>query len=68
VPIVSTSYTEWNHRFGVERLVPTLVAQGRIAHDVTLAWLDELRSRDAAGRFTATSLLYVVAGTRSHGP
>jgi len=65
VPILSTSYTEWNHRFGIEGLVSNRVAQGGIARVVAQAWLDELRSRDAAGRFTATSLLYVVAGTRS---
>jgi hypothetical protein len=28
VPILSTSYTEWNLRFGIERLVSGLVAQG----------------------------------------
>ena len=29
-----------------------------------LAWLDELRTRDADGRFTGTAMLYMVAGTR----
>jgi len=67
VPVLSTSYTEWNHRFGVERLVSDLAAQSALTCDAARAWLDTLRSRDAAGRFTATSLLYVVAGTRS-GP
>jgi ubiquinone/menaquinone biosynthesis C-methylase UbiE len=65
VPVLSTSYTEWNHRLGVERLVSNLVAQGGIRRDTALAWLDELRSRDALGQFTATGLLYVASGTRS---
>jgi ubiquinone/menaquinone biosynthesis C-methylase UbiE len=65
VPILSTSYAEWNLRFGIEALVSTLVAQQAIARDVAQAWLDELRTRDAQSRFTAIGLLSVVAGTRS---
>ena len=64
VPVLSTSYTEWKLRFGIERVVPDLVAQGRVARDAAQAWLDELRARDAAGQFTATGLMYVVSGTR----
>jgi ubiquinone/menaquinone biosynthesis C-methylase UbiE len=65
VPVLSTSYTEWNHRLGVEGFVSKLVAQGSIRRDTALAWLDELRSRDARGQFTATGLLYLVSATRS---
>jgi ubiquinone/menaquinone biosynthesis C-methylase UbiE len=64
VPVLSTSYTEWKHRFGIERLVSELIAQGRLARDAAHAWIDELRARDAAGQFTATGLMYVVSGTR----
>lgn len=64
VPVLSTSYTEWTHRFGIERVVSDLIAQGRLARDAALAWLDELRARDAAGQFTATGLMCVASGTR----
>ena len=65
IPVLSTSYIEWSFRFGIERLVSGLVANGAVTRDVALAWLDDLRSRDALGRFTATGLLYLVTGTRS---
>ena len=65
VPVLSTSYTEWKHRFGVERVVCDLVAQGRLARDTACAWVDEMRTRDAAGQFTATGLMYVASGTRA---
>ena len=64
VPILSTSFAEWNHRLGVERFVSDAIADGRLQCDKANAWLDELESRDAHGRFTASAMLYVVAGTR----
>jgi ubiquinone/menaquinone biosynthesis C-methylase UbiE len=64
VPVLSTSYAEWKHRFGIERVVADLIAQGRLARDAAHAWIDELRARDAEGRFTAAGLMYVAGGTR----
>jgi ubiquinone/menaquinone biosynthesis C-methylase UbiE len=64
IPILSTSYTEWNHRMGVEPFVLRAIEAGGLARDKTLAWLADLRARDAQGRFTASALLYTVAGTR----
>ncbi|MEO5596107.1 MAG: methyltransferase domain-containing protein [Lysobacteraceae bacterium] len=65
IPIVSTSFAEWNHRLGVERFLSNAIADGSIAHDKGLAWIEELRTRDAEGLFTATAMLYMVVGT--HG-
>ena len=65
IPIASTSFAEWNHRLGVEQFLPILIADKGIQRDKALAWLDQLRMRDAQGRFTATAMLYMAAGTRA---
>jgi ubiquinone/menaquinone biosynthesis C-methylase UbiE len=64
VPILTTSFAEWNHRLGVERFLSQAISAGRIQRDAALAWLDELRTRDAQGRFTGTALLFMAGGTR----
>lgn len=63
-PILSTSFAEWNDRLGVEQFLASASAAGGVKSDQTLAWLDELRTRDAHGQFTGTAMLYTVAGTR----
>lgn len=65
IPIASTSFAEWSHRLGVERFLPELIADKSIEPGKALAWLDELRVRDGQGRFTATAMLYMAAGTRA---
>lgn len=62
IPLLSTSFAEWNHRLGVERFVSQSAES--VEHQRTLAWLDELRTLDAQGQFTATTMLFMVAGTR----
>jgi len=64
VPLLTTSFAEWNHRLGVERFLLNAIAGGVIGRDKTLAWLEDLRVRDAQGRFTGTAMLHLVAGTR----
>lgn len=71
VPIVTTSFAEWNRRLGVEGFLSIAIEHRKLDRRKVTAWLDDLRSRDAAGRFTGTALLYLVAGTRpasSHVP
>jgi SAM-dependent methyltransferase len=64
VPILSTSYAEWNDRLGVESQAALAVSQGLVTQEAVASWLDDLRTRDAQGRFTATALLFVVTATR----
>ena len=64
VPILSTSYAEWNDRLGVESQAAIAVSQGLVTQEAVAAWLDDLRTRDAQGRFTATALLFVLTATR----
>jgi len=64
VPILSTSYAEWNDRLGVESQAALAVSAGQVTPESARSWLDELRTRDAQGRFIATALLFVVTGTR----
>lgn len=64
VPILSTSYAEWNDRLGVESQVALAVGDGLVPPEAAAAWLDDLRTRDAQGRFTATALLFMVTATR----
>ena len=40
------------------------VSGGLVNAEAAAAWLDDLRTRDAQGRFTATALLFVVTATR----
>ena len=64
VPILSTSYAEWNDRLGVESQAALAVGGGLVSAQAAAAWLDDLRTRDAQGRFTAIALLFVVTATR----
>jgi SAM-dependent methyltransferase len=64
VPILSTSYAEWNDRLGVESQVAMAVEAGLVTPEAAASWLADLRLRDAQGRFTATALLFVVTATR----
>jgi len=64
VPILSTSYAEWNDRLGVKSQAALAVSGGLVNAEAAAAWLDDLRTRDAQGRFTATALLFVVTATR----
>lgn len=63
IPIVTTSFDEWNHRLGVESFVRTEVERGTLDRCKASSWVAELRTRDEAGRFTGTALLYVASGT-----
>jgi hypothetical protein len=65
VPILSTSYQEWNDRLGAEAHVATVVAHGAVTSQAAAAWLDDLRARDACGRFIATALLFMVTAARA---
>jgi SAM-dependent methyltransferase len=64
VPILSTSYAEWNDRLGVESQAALAVSQGLVTQEAVASWLDDLRTRDAQGRFVATALLFVLTATR----
>ena len=64
IPLLTTSFAEWNHRLGVEQFLLNAIAVGVIGRDKALAWLEDLRLRDAQGRFTGTAMLHLVAGTR----
>lgn len=65
VPILSTSYQEWNDRLGVEPHIATVVAHGAVTSQMATAWLHDLRARDACGSFIATALLFMVSATRA---
>ncbi len=67
IPILTTSFLEWNHRMGVEQFLSNAIdqtIQTIITRVRALAWLDDLRARDAKGRFIGVAMLYRVAGTR----
>lgn len=64
VPLLTTSFTEWSQRLGIERLVSNAIADGSVDSRRAMAWIDELRARDADGLFSGTAMLYMVAGTR----
>ena len=64
VPILSTSFAEWNNRLGIEAFLSKAVEQGVLARERAFAWLNDLRARDAGGKFTGVALLFTVAATR----
>lgn len=64
-PILTTSFTEWNRRLGVERCLSAMIEEGRVTRERAFDWLSELRTRDAQDRFTGTAMLYQVAGTKA---
>lgn len=53
----STSFDEWSRRIGIEPVVR------RAGSDAARAWLDDLRERDAAGRFYAAGSFFMASGT-----
>ncbi len=63
-PVASTSFTEWNRRMGISEALDRAIACGRVSREHGEAWLDELRERDARGRFLASSTFFMAAGTR----
>lgn len=60
----TTGYAEWNSKFGIDEVLRSAVASGRIPPDHAVAWVEDLRTRDANGRFLACTTLCMVAGTR----
>ena len=62
--IQSTSFAEWASRVGIERAVGRAIELGRVAEAAAAAWLAELRERDARGRFFATGMFFMAAGTK----
>jgi ubiquinone/menaquinone biosynthesis C-methylase UbiE len=62
--VLSTSFAEWRDRMGAGRAVRLAVEEGKIAKDRGTAWLEELQGRDLRGRFTATGMFFMVAGSR----
>jgi hypothetical protein len=71
-PIHSTSLAEWNSRVGAEAALKRCVNLGQVSDAAAAAWIGELRERDAAGRFLATGIFFMVSGskpgTRSASP
>jgi hypothetical protein len=66
--IQSTSFAEWTSRVGIERAVGRAIELGRVAEAGAAAWLAELRERDARGRFFATGMFFMAAGTKRDRP
>ena len=62
--IQSTSFAEWTSRVGIDRAVGRAIELGRVAEAAAAAWLAELRERDARGRFFATGMFFMAAGTK----
>jgi ubiquinone/menaquinone biosynthesis C-methylase UbiE len=60
----TTSLADWSVKFGVEDALQAAVASNRLSSARADAWLEGLRRRDAAGRFLASSMLCMVAGTK----
>lgn len=58
------SYSEWSRKFGIEEVLRAAVASGRVATSCAERWLQDLRERDASGRFLACGTLCMVAATR----
>jgi ubiquinone/menaquinone biosynthesis C-methylase UbiE len=61
----SDSFAEWNSRMDIERAVRRAVELGRVSAAAAAAWTGELRERDDRGRFLATAMFFMVAGTKS---
>lgn len=62
-PVLTTSYAEWNNRMGVERFLPGAIERGILARESACAWLEDIKARDACGRFTGVAMLYTAVGT-----
>ena len=64
-PIQSTSFAEWNSRVGAVAALQRAVSLGRVTESAAAAWSEDLRNRDAAGRFLATGTFFMVSGTKA---
>jgi ubiquinone/menaquinone biosynthesis C-methylase UbiE len=62
--IQSTSFAEWDSRVGIERAVGRAIELGRVTEGAAAARLAELRERDSRGRFFATGMFFMAAGTK----
>ncbi|HET9978678.1 MAG TPA: hypothetical protein VFQ20_14665, partial [Burkholderiaceae bacterium] len=60
----STDLGEWTRRMGIDPAVERALALGRADAGAVDAWRSELRARDAAGRFFASSSFFMAAATR----
>lgn len=66
--LLNTNLTEWSRRFGIDDALLAAVVSNRVSSVRAEAWLEDLRRRDATGRFLSSSTMCMVAGTKSeHG-
>lgn len=63
-PVLSTSLGEWRCRMGIDEALAYAIRSGRVRRESGEAWLAQLHERDARGAFLATSLFFMVSGTR----
>jgi ubiquinone/menaquinone biosynthesis C-methylase UbiE len=63
-PVLNGNLAQWSERLGIDDILRKTVASGLIEMARAQAWLDDLRQRDAAGRFLATGMFFMVAGTK----
>jgi ubiquinone/menaquinone biosynthesis C-methylase UbiE len=63
-PVLTTCFAEWRRRMGIDDALDRAVASGRVPRQRGEAWLEELSDRDSRGRFLASSVFFMVAGTR----
>jgi ubiquinone/menaquinone biosynthesis C-methylase UbiE len=63
-PVLNRNLAEWARRLGMDDILRKAVASDSIEKARAQAWLDDLRQRDAAGRFLATGMFFMVAGTK----
>jgi ubiquinone/menaquinone biosynthesis C-methylase UbiE len=63
-PVLNRNLAEWSRRLGIDDILRNAVASDLIETARAQAWLDDLRRRDAAGRFLATGMFFMVAGTK----
>lgn len=66
-PIKSTSFAEWNSRVGAEGALRIAVDQRQVSQAAAAAWLKEQQVREAASRFLATGMFFMVSGTKPGG-
>lgn len=62
--VVHTQLAPWSERMGIKGVLRKITDSGRISGEATEAWFDDLRMRDAAGRFFAANTLCMVSGTK----
>lgn len=64
--IVHTKFAPWSERMGIDGALRTIIGSGRISAASAEAWLDDLRQRDAAGRFLAANTLCMVSAVKAN--